>query len=163
VWDTKLVNKEQEFKSYILWKSIPSTLYGKDDKTLEALGITDETTKELAQIRSQTQFAEKFKIAEVATLTDWNKKIKDNNLLIHPREWFKDKVKNVALALYRQSLIEGDAARSKLFFQYVEDWKEKTEQEIKSPELKEIADELKRLAMKKNDEGGSQTTSPQVL
>jgi len=148
VWDTKLVNREQDFQAYILWKSLPDILYGKDTKTLEALGITDEATKELLKLKTQTQFAERFGIAEVATLTDWNKKIKDNNLLINPKELFKDKIKNVLTALYRNALIEGDAPRVKLLFQYVEDWKEKSEQEIKSPELKEIAKLIKNIAEK---------------
>jgi hypothetical protein len=121
----KLVYKEQDFQSYILWKSLPDILYGKDEKTLEALGITDEVTKELLKIKTQVQFKEKYKL-HADTLTDWNKKIVENDLLINPKEIFKKKVKNVLLSLYRNALINGNAGESKLFFQYVDDWEEKS-------------------------------------
>jgi hypothetical protein len=121
----KLVYREQDFQSYILWRSLPDIIYGKDDKTLEALGITDEATKELVKIKTKTQFSEKFKITR-NLLPDWDKKIEENDLLINPKDIFRNKVKNVLLSLYKNALINGDAAESKLFFQYVDDWEEKS-------------------------------------
>jgi hypothetical protein len=104
---------------------LPDIIYGKDDKTLEALGITDEATKELVKIKTKTQFSEKFKITR-NLLPDWDKKIEENDLLINPKDIFRNKVKNVLLSLYKNALINGDAAESKLFFQYVDDWEEKS-------------------------------------
>ena len=123
----KITYKEQEFEMYVLWKSLPAILRGQEPRIYEQLKITDELVLQLLEIKNQTQFAKKFDVKDLATLTDWNKKIEEHDLLKNKRkEWAKRLTSNIVLALYKKALIEGDAARIKLWYQLVEDWKEGT-------------------------------------
>ena len=45
---------------------------------LSALGIKDEIAVDLLSIKNQNEFAEKYKISQVAILSRWNKKIEEN-------------------------------------------------------------------------------------
>lgn len=159
--DKKLVYREQDFKAYISWKSLPSILYGKNEDTLRALGITDEETLEFLKIRTQNDFCERYKISQPAILSRWNKKIRDNGLLPDEREFFKDKAHNVLAALYKNAMVNGGASESKLFFQYVKDWKEKTEQTFKSNDLKDLTETFKK--MMTNDNQTSTRNSQDII
>lgn len=138
--DKKLAYREQDFKAYVEWKSLPSMFYGKDEMTLRALGIMDEETIKLLGIRTQTQFAERYNISQPAILTRWNIKIRENHLIPDEREFFKDKAQNVLAALYKNAMVHGSASEAKLFFQYVKEWREKTEQGLPEKELEMLED-----------------------
>ena len=70
-------------------------------------------------------FAEKYDLS-LDTLTDWQKKKGFWKAVgKEVRKWTKDKTPNVLLALYNKIVRDGNAAESKLWLQYVEDWAEK--------------------------------------
>jgi hypothetical protein len=118
--ETKPVRREQDFQTYVLWKSLPSILRGQPLAALQGLGISDELVQELLMIKNQTEFAEKFKIRN-GTLTEWNKKIDENNLLADTRKfWAKKLTSNVLIALYRKAIQEADAGRVRLWYEIVE-------------------------------------------
>lgn len=129
----KLVYKESEFETYILWKSLPPLLRGITIELAEKYGFTDPLTIELLSIKNQTQFAKKFGISDLGTLSDWNKKIlADKTLLTSTKNWGKCLTSNVIFSLYKRILRTGDAASVKLWMQLVEGWEEKLgDEEIK--------------------------------
>ncbi len=76
----KNVYKEKEFQTYVLWKSLPAFFRGMQKKELQFYGFTDPLILKIVTIKNQTSFAKKFNIKDLGTLTDWNKRIKDNHL-----------------------------------------------------------------------------------
>jgi hypothetical protein len=64
------VYRKQEFDTYILWKSLPSFLRGQSQAVLNKMGMDDEITIKLLQIKNQTEFAKHFGIKDLGTLTD---------------------------------------------------------------------------------------------
>lgn len=76
----KNVYKEKEFQTYVLWKSLPAFFRGMQKKELQSYGFTDPLILKIVAIKNQTTFAKKFGIKDLGTLTDWNNRIKNNNL-----------------------------------------------------------------------------------
>ncbi|MEK7588481.1 MAG: hypothetical protein AAB438_01550 [Patescibacteria group bacterium] len=76
----KNVYKEKEFQTYVLWKSLPAFFRGMQKKELQSYGFNDPLILKIVMIKNQTSFAKKFGIKDLGTLTDWNNRIKNNNL-----------------------------------------------------------------------------------
>ena len=114
------VRKTQDFETYALWKSLPSFLRGQPRHVLEKLGIDDEIALSLLEIRTQTQFAERFGIKDLATLTDWNKRLEDDGMVSRINAWARKLTPNVIFALYRTARKYGKAADVKAWFEIVE-------------------------------------------
>ena len=122
--------KEQLYRLFLIWKNLPSFLLGMDEEKMRSYGFNEEMM-ELLKIKNHIQFAEKYNL-HINTLTNWAhapipKEFKDIDWKI----WAKKGTKNVIGALYRKVLIEADASRVKLWLQVVEDWVEKSEQDVK--------------------------------
>lgn len=120
----KRPSKKQDFKTFVLWRSLPSLLRDLNYTELEKLGFQDPLVMELLRIRWQKDFAERFNVDE-GTLSEWNDKIEAENLIEY-KGWAKDLSRNVILSLYRAILKEGKAPEVKLFLQVVEGWQEKS-------------------------------------
>jgi len=80
----KGVYKEKEFETYMLWKSLPAHFKGIKKKELESSGFTDPIIYKIIKIKNQTEFAKYFHIKDLGTLTDWNNKIKKENIASPP-------------------------------------------------------------------------------
>ncbi len=115
------VYKKQEFNAYILWRSLPSFLKGQPRTTLEKLGITDDITMSLLQIRTQTEFAKTYNIKDLGTLTDWNKKISCEGLVLNEvYRWARTMTPNVVFALYKNASKHGRAQEVRAWFELIE-------------------------------------------
>lgn len=116
-----VVYKKQEFESYVLWRSMPSILRGQPRHVIEKLGIDDELAMSLLEIKSQAEFAKKFGIKDLGTLSAWNKRIDDSGgLLKSINAWAKRLTPNVVSALYREATKTGKAAEVKAWMEIVE-------------------------------------------
>jgi len=116
---------EKEFNLYKIWRRLPTTIRGQKEKTLILLGF-DKALVPLLQIRTQKDFAKKFKVAET-TIVSWNNHLEANPEKNEERfAWAKDLTKNLIFALYKNGLADGDASKVKLFLQYIENFEEKT-------------------------------------
>ena len=115
------VYKKQEFESYVLWRSMPSILRGQPRHVIEKLGIDDEMAMSLLDIKNQTDFANRFGIKDLGTLSAWNKKIDaDGGLMKSISLWAKRLTPNVISALYREATKTGKAAEVKAWMEVVE-------------------------------------------
>jgi hypothetical protein len=76
----KSVYKEKEFGIYVLWRFLPPHFRGMKESELNALGFTDPLILKIIKIKNQTGFAKYFHIKDLGTLTDWNNKIKKENI-----------------------------------------------------------------------------------
>jgi hypothetical protein len=109
--------KEKEFEAYVLWRSFSLVFKNKPISFLENYGVTDPLEIELLSIGTQQEFAERFGIRDLGTLTDWNKRIEKENLLPKPYEWAAPLTKNVIAALYLAILKDAKPDRVKLWFE----------------------------------------------
>lgn len=120
-------DKEQEFRLYVIWKSLPRDI----DKTLFGkLGVTDDLILELSDIKTQKQFSQKYKV-DVNTLSDWNKEIIAGNLAPELKEldwryWAKQTTPVVASAVLRRIRKLGDPAAATWWMKHIEGYEEKS-------------------------------------
>lgn len=115
------VYKKQEFESYVLWRAMPSILRGQPRHIIEKLGIDDEIAMSLLDIKNQTEFARRFGIKDLGTLTEWNKRIEEmGGLLKNINGWARKLTPNVVSALYREATKTGKAAEVKAWMEIVE-------------------------------------------
>jgi len=120
----KNVYKEKEFQTYVLWKSLPAFFRGMQKKELQSYGFTDPLILKIVTIKNQTSFANKFNIKDLGTLTDWNNRIKNNNLdsftlnTIFKKEFEKINIKNIPknnkVLKKKSSIKKNDARKVKL-------------------------------------------------
>ena len=118
--ETGRVNKKQEFEAYATWRAMPSFLRGQHRSVLEKFSIDDELTISLLEIRNQTDFARRFGIKDLTTLTDWNKKIDEMGLMTWINGWARKLTPNVISALYKSITKDGKAAEVKAWMEIVE-------------------------------------------
>lgn len=114
------VRKTQDFDSYAMWKAMPSVLRGQPRQVLEKFGIEDEIAFSLLEIKTQAEFAKRFDIKDPATLTDWNKKIEKEGLILGINAWARKLTPNVLLALYKTISKYGKAPDVKAWYEIVE-------------------------------------------
>jgi len=114
------VYKTQEFEAYAMWKALPSFLRGQPRQVLEKFGIDDEIALSLLEIRTQTEFAKRYDIKDLATLTDWNKKLEKDGLIPQIHQWARKLTPNVIGALYRNASKHGRAVDVKAWMEIVE-------------------------------------------
>ncbi len=114
------VRKTQDFDSYAMWKAMPSILRGQPKQVLEKFGIDDELAISLLEIKTQTEFAKRFDIKDLATLTDWNKKLEKEGLVPGINAWARKLTPNVLLSLYKAITKDGKASEVKAWYEIVE-------------------------------------------
>lgn len=133
--------KVDEYQMYCLWKSLPvffrlpppdriTHIAPTSEEFLRKIGIVDENIYALAEIKTQTQFAEIYGLA-MGTLSDWNNTegvvLASQNM----QSWAQQLSKNVIFAMYNKIMRTGDAMETKLWFQIIEGWSEKQQIEHK--------------------------------
>ena len=119
--DSIRVYKKREFESYMLWLAMPSILRGQPKHVIEKLGIDDEIAMSLLEIKNQTEFARRFGIKDLGTLSEWNKKIEERGgLMRNISAWARRLTPNVISALYREATKTGKAAEVKAWMEIVE-------------------------------------------
>src|SRR3990167_6228497 len=104
-------------------------LYRKVERVSELMSFVDwvATPHALREIKTQKEFAVKYDIHET-TLVGWKDRagfwdeVKDRTI-----SWGRQRTPNVVAALYRNAIQKGNAQEAKMWLQYVEGWKEKTE------------------------------------
>jgi len=114
------VYKKQDFDSYVLWRSLPSVLRSQPKQLLERYNIDEEIAVGLLEIKTQTEFAKKFGIKDMTTLSEWNKKIEKEGLIPSINAWARKLTPNVLLALYKSITKDGKASEVKAWYEIVE-------------------------------------------
>lgn len=118
---TSAVYKRQEYESYVLWCSMPAILRGQPRHVIEKFGIDDEIAMSLLEIKNQKEFAKKFGIRDLGTLSAWNKRIEEQGGLLRlSANWAKRLTPNVLSALYREATKTGKAAEVRAWMEIVE-------------------------------------------
>ncbi len=113
--------KKDVFKVYEYWVNLPDYLKGlRKDVLVLTYKIDDPYLLKLMQIGTQTEFARRFGVKDLGTLTDWNKRIVRKPQHEHPA--VKILMREALASLYIRLLQHGRAKDFKLFAWYVEGW-----------------------------------------
>jgi len=118
--NTRDVYRKREFELYKVWKSLPPMLKGKPAVTLQKFGIEDEDLISLLQIKTQTEFAQKYEIRDLGTLSDWNKRIKESGFQEDMYGWARQLTPNVMFALYKNIMKHGRAHEVRAWNELIE-------------------------------------------
>jgi CheY-like chemotaxis protein len=106
--------KASEFNRYVLWKSIPSILRGASSEYLEKIGLDSQAIFEFSNITTQAEFAKKYKV-DMGTLSDWNKRISEERLLVsYDLDNLGKMVRNVVTSLAVKQLKDVTPAGTKV-------------------------------------------------
>lgn len=102
---------KSEYNAFVTWYSIPAQFRGLPSDKLVQLGI-DEVHHELMKIKTQVQFAEKYKLNR-DTLTDWKKRSHFDNDLKNQvdRAIFQKFYTRIVHAFSMKTIEHGDAQR----------------------------------------------------
>lgn len=122
-----LAANEELFLLYALWRSLPmGTLKNMTpEEIVENLGLADPRAIEIASIRTQKEFSERYGLSQM-TLVQWNVKIDKLNPLGEARSWARHLAKNMLMAVYNHGIKKGNPLTMKLFFQIANEWEEKS-------------------------------------
>ena len=134
----RMEHTRETFKAWLL---MPRTFLGAGEHVLNALGIREPEVMELFGIKSQSEFATRFGVAE-PTLSHWKREMHRGSDFQDFRVQMQQLTKNVMGALYRKTIEDGDAARVKLWMQVVEGWNERIVQDVNTNPC-ELSDEEK--------------------
>ena len=116
---SKVPYKNQTYETYVLWKSLPSFLKGQPKVALEKFGIEEESLFELLSIKTQLNFSKKYKV-DAGTLTDWNKRLEKDGLIMDMNSWARKLTPNVIFALYKNIIKNGRAHEVRAWFEIIE-------------------------------------------
>lgn len=158
--------KGQEYRMFLIWRSLPVTLRGISEEQAEERGVKDPEIVELIQLKTQSDFAERFQIS-MNTLTEWKRQaVPDEYQMIDWRYWAREFTPEVVHHLLEGIREKKKADSIKLWFQTVDGFVEETAVNNKSTEALDAVSELiDAVTMKANaSEPSSATDSkePQV-
>ncbi|MDA2921688.1 phBC6A51 family helix-turn-helix protein [Patescibacteria group bacterium AH-259-L07] len=105
--------------------------------------------KPLREPRTHLELAEKYGV-DKATLSQW--KHKDgfwDEVRKEMKQWARDKTPNVIQAIYQKILKYGNAQEAKLWLQFIEDWKEKSEVDVGGKSIEALEASIRKLLKKK--------------
>lgn len=116
----------QEYRLFLIWRSLPMEIKNGGRAYLEKAGIDDEDLMAIAECKTQIQFAEKFGLS-IDTLTDWKRKpVPPEYEAIDWRVWAKQLTQSVVALLYEGIQEDKDASRIKLWLQAVDGYVEQS-------------------------------------
>ena len=134
--------KGQEYRLFLIWRSLPVTLRGISSEQAEERGIKDPEIMELIQLKTQGDFAERFQIS-MNTLTDWkNKPVPDEFQMIDWRYWAREFTPEVVHHLLEGIREKKKADAIKLWFQTVDGFVEETAVNNKATDALDAVAEL---------------------
>lgn len=111
--------KPNEYRLYLIWKALPVNALNCDGIAQE-LSIENWEFKQLVGIKTQDDFAKRFGI-HPSTLTEWNNQsIPSEYAHLDWRTWAKSLTKDVVFSLYKGIVEHSDAARIRLWFQFID-------------------------------------------
>lgn len=116
-----LPQKLGAFKTYLAWKTLPDILKGQPEEALRRAGIEGVMDLDLLSIKTQGEFATRFKVTE-RTLNKWNKRIFETGdgeeYLESIQGWMKKLTQNVMFSFYQQTMRKADASQIETWMQY---------------------------------------------
>lgn len=134
--------KGQEYRLFLIWRTLPLNLRGVSSEKAEDLGVKDSELAMLMKCKTLGDFSEEFGISR-DTLTDWKKKeIPEEYQHIDWRYWAREFTSEVVGLLLEGIREKKKADAIKLWFQTVDGFVEETSVNNKSTEALDAVKEL---------------------
>lgn len=157
--------KGQEYRLFLIWRSLPVTLRGISGEDAEDRGVKDPELLELIQCKTQGDFAKRFGIS-IDTLTDWKKKeVPDEYKVIDWRYWAKEFTSEVVHHLLESIREKKKADSIKLWLQTVDGFVEETAVNNKATDaldaVAELIDSVNRKADASDEHNRQESNSDQ--
>lgn len=157
--------KGQEYRLFLIWRSLPVTLRGISGQDAEDRGVKDPELLELIQCKTQGDFAKRFGIS-IDTLTDWKKKeVPDEYKVIDWRYWAKEFTSEVVHHLLESIREKKKADSIKLWLQTVDGFVEETAVNNKATDaldaVAELIDSVNRKADASDEHNRQESNSDQ--
>lgn len=151
--------KGQEYRLFLIWRSLPVTLRGISSEQAEERGIKDPEIMELIQLKTQGDFAERFQIS-MNTLTEWKKQeVPSEYQMIDWRYWAREFTPEVVHHLLEGIREKKKADAIKLWFQTVDGFVEETAVNNKATDALDAVADLIDSVNRKADASDGQDTS----
>jgi hypothetical protein len=142
-------DKEREYELFLVWRTMSRPMKELGTPYLDQLGINDEKIRELAGIKTQKEFAEKYKV-DPDTLTRWKKHpVPERYADIHPKKWLKETVPEIYRLLFTGFNERKDPATGKLLLEASDEYIQKSE--IKVDGTAELFEGLRQIAERLED------------
>jgi len=111
---------EKEYSLFVTWLNMPNIYKLKTPQELKNMGL-DNDLIDLVAIKNLKEFSSKIGVT-IQTLHKWREEAKNSGHYKRKfKEWAKDLTPNVVGKLYEQIMKEGDAARIKLWKEFIEE------------------------------------------
>lgn len=134
--------KGQEYRLFLIWRTLPVTLRGISVDDAESRGVKDPELLELIQLRTLGDFAQRFGIHR-DTLTDWKAKpIPEEMQTYDWRYWAREFTPEVVHHLLEGIREKKKADAIKLWFQTVDGFVEETAVNNKATDALDAVAEL---------------------
>lgn len=119
-------DKEREYRLFLIWLSLAPAIKKQGEAYLDGVAIDDENLRELAGIRTQKQFGEKYGISE-KTLCDWKQRpIDEEYRELDWRYWVKKHVPYLMQLLIQGAIEHKDVARIKFALESAGEYTQET-------------------------------------
>lgn len=136
-------DKPREYELFLVWQTLSPSMKLLGEPYLDQLGITDEKIRELAGIKTMTQFGETYNIAP-NTMTNWKRQpIPKQYADISPKRWLKETVPEIYETLFDGFKTRKDPITGKLLLESAGEYTQK--QEIAISGTQELFDNVKAL------------------
>lgn len=157
--------KGQEYRLFLIWRSLPVTLRGISGEQAEERGVKDPELVELIQCKTMSDFANRFQIS-LNTLTEWKKKdVPDEYKVIDWRYWAKEFTSEVVFHLLESIREKKKADSIKLWLQTVDGFVEETSVNNRANDaldaVAQLIDDVNRKADASDDEHSNASNSEQ--
>lgn len=152
--------KDQEYRLFITWRTLPVTLRGISSEDAELRGIKDPELLELIQLKTHGDFSKRFQIS-MNTLTEWkNQPVPDEFKTIDWRYWAREFTSEVIHHLLESIRDKKKADSIKLWLQTVDGFVEETSVNTKAndalDEVAKLIDSVNRKADSSDGQSDSQ-------
>jgi len=137
-------DKEREYELFLVWRTMSRPMKELGTPYLDQLGINDEKIRELAGIKTQKEFGEKYGVTN-NTMANWKRQpVPERYADIHPKKWLKETVPEIYRLLFTGFNERKDPATGKLLLEASDEYIQKAE--LKVDGTAELFEGLKQIA-----------------
>ncbi len=120
-------DKEKEYELFLVWRTMSRPMKELGEQYLDQIGVNDEQIRELAGIKNQKEFAERYNVTP-NTLANWKKEpVPQRYADISPKKWLKETVPEIYRLMFTGFTDRKDPATGKLLLESAGEYIQKSE------------------------------------
>ncbi len=136
-------DKEKEYELFLVWRTMSRPMKELGEQYLDQIGVNDEQIRELAGIKNQKEFAERYNVTP-NTLANWKKEpVPQRYADISPKKWLKETVPEIYRLMFTGFTDRKDPATGKLLLESAGEYIQKSEVQVSGTQ--ELFDNVKAL------------------